>query len=206
MSLHRFDRRTLTASPWKNGGGVTREIVCQPPGAGMDAFDWRVSIAHIDSDGPFSRFEGVDRVITLLEGAGVRLQSSDGRLDHRVDHRLDQPLIPFAFAGEAPVVGTLLDGPCDDFNVMTRRTTCRATVAVCHGTTTVSAPAGLLLAVSGHWQAGDQMLAPGQGLWWAHEDLTWALCRKQESDLGSDLDNGREEPALLAVSIHPVNP
>jgi environmental stress-induced protein Ves len=206
MSLHRFDRRTLTASPWKNGGGVTREIVCQPPGAGMDAFDWRVSIAQIASDGPFSRFEGVDRVITLLEGAGVRLQGSDGGLDHRVDHRLDQPLAPFAFAGEAPVAGTLLDGPCDDFNVMTRRSTCRATVTVCHGATAVSAPAGLLMAVSGHWQAGEQMLAPGQGLWWAHEDLTWALCRKHGSHLGSELDNDLEGHALLAVCIHLVNP
>jgi environmental stress-induced protein Ves len=202
MSHHRFDRRTLTATPWKNGGGVTREIVCQPAGADMHMFDWRVSIAHIDGDGPFSRFEGVDRVITLLEGAGVRLQSSDGRLDHRVDHPLYQPLTPFVFAGEAPVMGTLLDGPCVDFNVMTRRNTCRATVAVCHGATAVSAPAGLLMAVFGHWQAGDQTLAPGQGLWWNHGDLSWDLWCRQGSDLGHDLGS----KALVAVSILPVKP
>ena len=81
MPIHRFTREALTATPWKNGGGVTREIVCQPPGAGMDAFDWRVSIAHIASDGPFSAFAGVDRIITLLEGAGVRLHSTDGASD-----------------------------------------------------------------------------------------------------------------------------
>ena len=104
MPVHRFDRTSLIATPWKNGGGVTREIVCQPPGAGMDSFDWRVSIAHIASDGPFSAFAGVDRVITLLEGAGVRLRSTDGAFDHT----LNTPLRPFAFAGEAPVVGTLL--------------------------------------------------------------------------------------------------
>ncbi len=66
MPWHRFDRATLPATPWKNGGGVTREIVCQPPGAGLAAFDWRVSIATIASDGPFSLFAGIDRVITLL--------------------------------------------------------------------------------------------------------------------------------------------
>jgi len=54
MSLNRFDVHDLPAMTWKNGGGVTREIICQPLGAGMDDFDWRVSIAHIASDGPFS--------------------------------------------------------------------------------------------------------------------------------------------------------
>ncbi|WP_446719605.1 HutD/Ves family protein [Hydrogenophaga sp. OTU3427] len=190
MTVHRFDRATLAATPWKNGGGVTREIVCQPPGAGMDAFDWRVSIAHIGSDGPFSTFAGVDRVITLLEGAGVRLLGTDGAFDHR----LDTPLRPFAFDGEAPVLGTLLDGDCHDFNVMTRRAACRATVAVCRGATTLAAPAGLLMAVSGHWRAGDQMLAPGEGLWWNHGAQSWALSCEQTA------------AALLAVSIQAVNP
>ena len=166
--LHRFDRRTLQAMPWKNGGGVTREIVCQPPGAGLDAFDWRVSIAHIASDGPFSRFEGVDRVITLLEGAGVQLSSSDGA----VAHRLATPWQPFAFAGEADIDSRLLGGPCDDFNVMTRRERCRASVSVLYGDVgqaLPSSPAGLLMSLQGSWQlcgAETVALAPDQGLWW----------------------------------------
>jgi environmental stress-induced protein Ves len=190
MPIHRFDRSTLAATPWKNGGGVTREIVCQPPAAGMDSFDWRVSIAHIESNGPFSAFAGVDRVITLLEGAGVRLHSSDGAFDHR----LDMPLAPFAFAGEAPVTGTLLDGDCHDFNVMTRRAACRASVTVCRGATTLAAPAGLLLAVHGSWRAETDTLSPGQGLWWRHGALSWSLAPASA------------DAALLAVSIHPVNP
>lgn len=190
MSVHHFDRSTLSATPWKNGGGVTREIVCQPPGAGMDAFDWRVSIAHIESSGPFSAFAGVDRVITLLEGAGVHLQSTDGRFDHA----LDTALVPYAFVGEAPVRGTLLDGDCHDFNVMTRRATCRAGVWVCRSATTTSAPAGVLMAVRGTWVAGAHSLAPGQGVWWSEEPITWSLsCRDPDA-------------ALLAVSIHPVSP
>jgi len=166
--LHRFDRRTLEAMPWKNGGGVTREIVCQPPGAGLDAFDWRVSIAHIASDGPFSRFAGVDRVITLLEGAGVHLSSGDGA----VAHSLATPWQPFAFAGEVAIDSHLLGGPCDDFNVMTRRAHCRASVSVLRGDgeqALPSAPAGLLMSLHGCWQLGGAetvALAPEQGLWW----------------------------------------
>ena len=166
--LHFFDRRTLQPMPWKNGGGLTREIVCQPPGAGLDAFDWRVSIAHIASDGPFSRFTGVDRVIALLEGAGVQLASGDGS----VSHRLSTPWQPFAFAGEASIDSRLLGGPCDDFNVMTRRERCRASVTVLRGDVgqaLPSAPAGLLMSLQGAWQlcgAETVALAPDQGLWW----------------------------------------
>ena len=188
MPLHRFDRATLAATPWKNGGGVTREIVCTPPGAGMDSFDWRVSIAHIAADGPFSAFTGVDRVITLLEGAGVRLTSDDGAFDHA----LSTPLAPFAFAGEAPVMGTLLGGDCHDFNVMTRRATCLAQVAVLRTPTELAhAPAGLLMSVHGQWTAGEHALAPGQGLWWRDAPQAWSLsCADPDA-------------ALLAVSIHP---
>jgi environmental stress-induced protein Ves len=117
-TLQAFSAAKLPASLWKNGGGITREIVCQPR---AEAFDWRVSIAHIAKDGPFSAFPGVDRVITLLEGGGVWLRSADGS----VDHLLEMPLQPFGFPGEASVDGRLLLGACDDFNVMTRRAVCR---------------------------------------------------------------------------------
>jgi environmental stress-induced protein Ves len=61
MPIHLFERAQLRASPWKNGGGVTREIACHPPQAGMQNFDWRISIAHIGSDGDFSVFTGSSR-------------------------------------------------------------------------------------------------------------------------------------------------
>lgn len=175
MPWHRFERATLPATPWKNGGGVTREIVCQPPGAGLDAFDWRVSIATIASDGPFSAFPGVDRVITLLEGGGVHLS---GEAD-AIDHRLDTPLQPYAFAGEAHIHARLLAGDCDDFNVMTRRATCRASVTVLREATTLRAPQGLLLALTGRWQAqaedpAAEALIAQQGLWW-DSPVAWQL-------------------------------
>jgi environmental stress-induced protein Ves len=190
MSLHRFDVQDFPATPWKNGGGVTREIVCQPPGAGMADFDWRVSIAHIASDGPFSAFPGVDRVITLLSGAGVHLQSDDGQ----VDHRLDVPLAPFAFAGEAPIHARLLAGDCHDFNVMTRRSACSASLQVLRSACDWPANSqGLLMAVQGRWQLqGDpaQTLTPQQGLWWTEACPAWRL--QPQGD----------DSALLALTLH----
>lgn len=192
MDWHRFDWATLPATPWKNGGGLTREVARQPDGAGLDAFDWRVSIARIGSDGPFSAFVGVDRVITLLEGGGVHLASADGR----IDHRLDQPLQPFAFAGDVGIDARLLAGESEDFNVMTRRAACRARVDVLRGADAIASPQGMLLAVSGHWQAktdghAAQSLAPKQGLWW-------------RSATGWRLQPQTPDAALLAVTIHPV--
>jgi environmental stress-induced protein Ves len=181
MTLHTFVVADLPAVPWKNGGGVTREIVCQPPGAGMDSFDWRVSIAHIASDGPFSAFPGIDRVITLLSGGGVHLSSADGQ----VNHRLGSPLAPFAFAGEAAIHARLLEGDCHDFNVMTRRAVCSASLQVLRSACDWQASSqGLFMAVQGNWQlegAGTQMLSPQQGLWWSDAVKAWRLI-PQNSD------------------------
>jgi environmental stress-induced protein Ves len=110
--LRAADRQPV---PWKNGGGVTTEVAVHPPGSGFDDFDWRISLANVDADGPFSMFPGVDRNLTLLEGR-VRL-SIDGRVP--VDLTASSP--PFAFPGDVPVSATLLAGPALDLNVMVRR-------------------------------------------------------------------------------------
>ena len=57
--------------PWKNGSGLTREILKVPPHA--TAFDWRLSLATIEQPGPFSTFEDYDRTLVLVRGAGVEL-------------------------------------------------------------------------------------------------------------------------------------
>jgi len=173
--LQRFAIAELPLSPWKNGGGSTREIVCRPEGAGMDGFDWRVSIATIAQAGPFSAFAGVDRVIMLLAGDGVRLRSASG-----IDHWLDQLHVPFAFAGDEALNGTLLGGPSTDLNVMTRRGALRAEVSVLRAPTTLpTALRGLLLVLRGRWQLpGAPLCSADQGLWWdgsAHGGPAWPL-------------------------------
>ncbi|RYF58364.1 MAG: HutD family protein [Comamonadaceae bacterium] len=159
-----FTLAQLPAVPWKNGGGTTREIACWPADSDMNTFDWRISVARIDRDGPFSAFDGIDRVITLLDGAGVRLGG--------VDHTLSQPLSPYAFDGAAAVHGELIDGPCEDLNIMSRRAHIDADVRALRATTRVpGAPAGMLLAVHSAWQISSAdgvslRLAPGTGIWW----------------------------------------
>ncbi|WP_250453232.1 HutD family protein [Caballeronia sp. ATUFL_M2_KS44] len=119
---------SLADVPWKNGGGVTREIAAGPPGASLDAFAWRLSVADVSADGAFSAFAGVDRVLVLLGGAGMRLAEAGGRA-----HVLEEPLAIARFAGETPIHASLIDGPTRDFNVMVRRDRARALVEVRRG-------------------------------------------------------------------------
>ena len=100
---------------WKNGAGWTREIHAQPQAGGGDGWDWRLSIAEIERDAPFSTFPGVDRELVLLEGNGLRLRFAD-----RVETLLP-PHDRLRFAGEQEVFGELVDGATLDFNLMWRR-------------------------------------------------------------------------------------
>ncbi len=113
--MQKLDRHAYPASPWKNGGGVTRQVLISPQGASLDDFDFRISIADVGSDGPFSRFDSVDRHLLVLSGAGIALETPQGEI------RLDCASAPYAFAGETPIRSRLPDGPITDFNVMTRR-------------------------------------------------------------------------------------
>ena len=107
--------------PWKNGGGVTTEISASPPAG---EFDWRVSIATVNGDGPFSTFIGYERHIMTLAGEGMRLEvEGRGRFDL-------EPFKPFSFSGDMRVSGSLLNGPVQDFNLMVRRDFGRGTLSV----------------------------------------------------------------------------
>ncbi len=101
---------------WKNGGGSTTEIAVSPAEADLAGFDWRISMARIDRDGPFSLFQGVDRTLVVLEGKGIVLGGlEDGP---RVLMPVSEPL---AFPADRSVHCALIEGPTTDLNVMTRR-------------------------------------------------------------------------------------
>jgi uncharacterized protein len=165
-SPERFDLRRIEPQPWKNGAGVTREIAVGPQGAGAGDFDWRLSLAEVERDAPFSAFPGIDRSIVLLRGAGMRLRSNGDELNHR----LDQAFVPFRFSGETPLSATLLDGPSSDFNVMTRRGAWTADVTVYRGAfEPARADVTLLLCCKGEWLvagADSETLGPMQALLW----------------------------------------
>ena len=103
------------AIQWKNGGGVTRDIIVSPPGATMDDFDWRISIADVGSSGPFSSFPGIDRKLAVLEGK-IALTIEGG-----APIILDPHTVALDFQGESAVQADLVGGPSRDLNVMTRR-------------------------------------------------------------------------------------
>jgi environmental stress-induced protein Ves len=110
---------SLAPVPWKNGGGSTTEIIVEPPGALFHDFDWRISLATISQDGPFSQFPGVDRTLALVDGPGMVLEVDDSRRFVIGD---EDTIIEFP--GEAVMRATLSGGPNIDFNVMTRRALC----------------------------------------------------------------------------------
>ena len=190
--MHRFDLAAIAPTPWKNGGGATRELACWPPGAGIDAFDWRVSVASVAASGPFSAYPGVDRQIMLLAGDGFHLQAPGGALEHR----LDQPWQPLAFAGELAVQCRLLGGASTDFNLMLRRGRWQGQLQVLRQACQPgSTPAGLCLVLAGRWRRGGDLLTAGQGLWWSSVEAGEALAPQ--------VGPGDDEPVLAWVGLVP---
>jgi uncharacterized protein len=104
-------RSSLVPVPWKNGGGITREMIRAP--ATGDSFLWRVSIAQIDAAGPFSNFTGYSRTMVLLRGAGLRLKFAAGP-----DRHLHDIGDMTEFDGAVATECELVDGPCTDLNLM----------------------------------------------------------------------------------------
>jgi environmental stress-induced protein Ves len=103
--------------PWKNGGGETVEIAVFPADAGLGDFAWRVSMATVATDGPFSTFPEIERTLSILSGAGMEL-TIDGQSLPVV---LDRSSPPHAFPADVATHSRLIDGPITDLNVMTRR-------------------------------------------------------------------------------------
>ncbi|MGN6098907.1 MAG: HutD/Ves family protein [Bosea sp. (in: a-proteobacteria)] len=129
--------------PWKNGGGTTTEIAVAPDGASLGDFDWRISMAHVGADGPFSSFPGIDRTLSVLTGNGIRLAFGDGETV-----ALGRATKPFFFAADRAVDGVLIDGAIDDLNVMSRRGRWRHRVERLSGEGSLPASEGLLVLVA----------------------------------------------------------
>ena len=117
--LHASDCKRVR---WKNDGGWTTEIAREPADPASD-FVWRISIADIESDGPFSSFPGVARELMLLAGSGIELD-----IDDAPPFRLSERFQRVRFEGESRVECRLLAGATRDFNVMTQRDAVRAEV------------------------------------------------------------------------------
>lgn len=165
MSIIRL--RDCPAVPWKNGMGRTRELAVYPPGAGMDDFVWRASVAEVDSAAPFSSFEGIDRHIALLDGEGFTMTLDDER-----NHKLTIPFSPFAFPGEAKVAIALHGGATRDFNLMLRRSKAHGELVTWEdpGRQVVDDAVALIYCARGHVDTSDGRLQPGDA--WLPTRLT----------------------------------
>jgi environmental stress-induced protein Ves len=111
-----LDPGQVAPIPWSNGAGSTRELATASDAEGRTL--WRISVADLDHDAPFSTFSGMDRLFTAL--GRVRLTIDGIPID------LD-PGEQVRFPGEAAVTVSLTR-PARALNVMTRRGSCSAEV------------------------------------------------------------------------------
>jgi environmental stress-induced protein Ves len=179
--------------PWKNGGGVTMEVAASPAGATLDDFDWRVSMARVERDGPFSAFPGVDRTLTLLSGEGLILS-----LEGRVPFGLTLDSEPFPFPADVPTQARLIAGPVTDLNVMTRRARLEHTVwRLAVPQTRIASDADTLMLVCARGSVGLEVdgwtdrLAPLDCLLW--NGSTVPVCIEAE-----------QHPVLFLIEINKV--
>lgn len=136
----------LEPVPWKNGGGVTRELCRYPKESSLEDFIWRISVAEIEKSSIFSVFPGVDRVITLLRGEPIELRGE------KIKAVLLPLLEPYSFCGEA-IISANVRGVCQDFNLMLRRGAASGKVSLLKGDRNlleVTNPT-LLFCVQGKW-------------------------------------------------------
>lgn len=108
--------------PWKNGGGVTREIACHKQ---QNKMIWRLSIAEVLADGPFSTFEDHHRILTVIKGDGMRLVSEQSE----IEANLRQPV---SFDGSEAIYGYCKSKPIFNFNLIFDPKAIAADVQVMH--------------------------------------------------------------------------
>ena len=122
MPFKIYSPKDFQTLPWRNGLGSTLELMSESL-KGQEVFSWRLSIASVANDGPFSDFSGYDRTLLLLEGAGITLNNPNGS-----SMELNSQLDCAHFKGEDLINASLHDGPIKDFNVMTLRSICTSNV------------------------------------------------------------------------------
>lgn len=126
--VHRVSLADCPATAWKNGGGLTRELLTWTAvpiaHAQEDPSHWdvRVSVADIERDGPFSSFPGIDRGFAVLQGAGVVLSMpSPQGATAQDDVAIGPAGEALLFGGDLRVGCQLRGGPTRDLNFMVRR-------------------------------------------------------------------------------------
>lgn len=132
MTIQTITQKDFTEMPWKNGGGTTIEIfrINNPKSS---SFFFRLSMASVKDNGPFSVFFGIDRAILLLHGRGFHLESEKSTIV------LEKNYFPIYFKGEEQFQCNLIDGPFTDFNIMTDRHYAKSKISIENSPATLKA-------------------------------------------------------------------
>lgn len=168
----------LVEKPWKNGGGITRDIAEHYDG---ETLLWRLSMADVDSDGPFSAFAGLTRVLTVIRGSGMVLHSPES--DAPADYAQ-----PVTFDGATPITASLTNGSIRDFNLMYATAHVNGTAETLHGPTQKSIGAAdqtvvvhcitgqIDLAAGGQLRSGDTAISTKEAVEISIMSESIALC------------------------------
>lgn len=175
-SLGLLNINNLPAQPWKNGGGTTREIRCSPKNSDYEHFDWRISLAQVQTSGDFSCFPGIDRHIMLIQGNNMPLI-------HNGNPHVLHPFQPYAFAGEDKMACLLPLGPTQDLNLMLRRGRAQGSLQAWQGRNTP-----ISLAAGTHF-----LYAPQGGYQLQADTQSWTL------DAGQALTGSTSAPLSLQL-------
>lgn len=103
----------VAPTPWRNGGGVARDLLLWPTPADVQV---RINVADIERSGPFSDFSGWRRLFALVDGDPVEL-TVDGTV-----HRVAPGGPPCLFDGGATTSCRLPGGPARALNLVVRQT------------------------------------------------------------------------------------
>ena len=174
--MRTIDSREYETMPWKNGGGVTHEVACSP---NRDNFAWRLSVAEVSISGPFSKFEGMQRILTVIDGVGINLVSDNGTQPAKYKS-------PTSFSGSTTINGNLIDGPVRDFNLIFDPNKTNASVEILSGSGTVnfstSSTAAIYVA-SGEFELGSLRAGTGSTIMgtptarhFEFNTAGWAIC------------------------------
>jgi environmental stress-induced protein Ves len=108
MRAQRFSEHL--AMPWANGKGISYEIASDRDTSNQ--WSWRVAIAPVVEDGPFSSLPGIDRHLVVIDGNGMVLEVNGMTVECSSGQVV-------SFAGDATTSARLIDGPVIDVGLMT---------------------------------------------------------------------------------------
>lgn len=183
---------SVAPEAWRNGGGTTRTLA-------RSGDRWRVSLASIERDGPYSQFPGIARASLVVSGDGITLTSDEAVVPLR-------PSIVETYDGDVAWHATLVSGPCAALNVMTAKGRYRTTVRlvdepliVCAGCTAIIVALGAGCTVADGDATPDRDVRPGHVLVSEHHARPLRLAPS-----GAVAENAGYIPSAALVTIEPA--